>query len=57
MAFTLTISTDNAAFADDEGAEVARILREAADAIEGEAEQVGHLYDVNGNRVGFYAFT
>ena len=57
MAFTLTIATDNAAFEDDEGAEVARILREAADAVEGDADQVGPLFDVNGNRVGFYTFT
>ena len=48
--FTLTIKTDNAAFADLE-TEVARILRDAARRIEG-GETDGKLRDANGNTVG-----
>ena len=50
---TLKIKSDNAAFADNAGAEVARILRAMADAIdEGGAEGHFDLRDINGNRVG-----
>lgn len=64
--FTLTINTDNAAFdaeADDahqtehdnaRNAEVARILRYAADRVE--YGTIGPLRDVNGNTVGSYSF-
>ena len=52
MTFRLTIDTDNAAFADDPGAELARILRDAADALEYTGEPVWPLRDANGNRVG-----
>jgi hypothetical protein len=68
--FELTIDTGNAAFHDDDGPrpapELARILREVADDIEGtgavpyrrsddgrlHAEQT--IRDINGNRVGSY---
>lgn len=55
--FTLEIRTDNAAFEDGErGAEVARILREAAAKVEADPYGIQHacyvLRDVNGNVVG-----
>ena len=43
MAFTLKIETDNRAFADDPGAEVARILRAVAENVD-----IGADFDVNG---------
>lgn len=49
--FKLTIKTDNAAFTDDPDAEVARILRAAADRVEN-GEMPGALRDINGNTVG-----
>lgn len=49
--FTLTIETENAAFANNMAGEVARILREAADRLEAGGE-VGVLRDANGNKVG-----
>ena len=52
----LTIETGNAAFGDDAGTELARILRELADHLEDNqapAREIGNrLYDHNGNRVG-----
>lgn len=55
--FTLTISTDNAAFDDGNlGPEVARILRDAAARVEyGDVREPGDergLRDANGNTVG-----
>lgn len=54
--FTLKIYTDNAAFEDCQGTEVARILRVAADAVEGSHMLTGsleqNLRDINGNKVG-----
>lgn len=47
----LTIETGNAAFEDDEAAEVVRILRHAARRI-GQGDWPAGLLDVNGNRVG-----
>lgn len=56
MDFKLKIECDNAAFDDDmRDLEVARILREAADRIENGAD-FGFCIDVNGNRVGSWAF-
>ncbi len=53
--FRLSINTGNAAFDDNGPAyELARILRELADRIDGRAclpDEVT-LYDINGNRVG-----
>ena len=53
MEYRITINCENAAFEDQPGAEIARILRKLAD----ECEEVGHpqfkgLYDFNGNKVG-----
>lgn len=52
--FKIEFSTDNAAFADDAGREVARILRDWADKMEdrGDAFYSGPVRDLNGNRVG-----
>jgi hypothetical protein len=57
--FTLTITTENAAFHDDESptsddaakAEIARILRDAAKHVENGSDG-RTLHDSNGNRVG-----
>jgi hypothetical protein len=55
--FTMTIRSDNAAFAEDAGAEVARILRALADTIaESGAEGHFRLMDHNGNGVGRAVF-
>lgn len=55
MLFRVRIACDNAAFVDDEAAEVARILEELASDLRGNrlGEDDGHtLRDVNGNTVG-----
>ena len=53
MRLTITINTDNVAFEDNRDAEIARILRRAADTIErGDADYPETLRDFNGNRVG-----
>lgn len=53
--FTLQMKTGNAAFSDedggDRGSEIGRILREAADTVEG-GRTSGKLIDINGNIVG-----
>ena len=55
---TLGMQLDNAAFEDDPGYEVSRILRELADKIEQRGLEDGMiLWDVNGNRVGKLAVT
>lgn len=51
MKLKLEISMDNAAFESDEGAEAARIMRDAADAVENGCIMAS-LFDVNGNTVG-----
>jgi hypothetical protein len=51
--FTLTITTDNAAFEEDARGEVARILRTAAAAIEA-GRDTARLRDANGNTVGSF---
>ena len=58
MKFKVEIDTDNSAFADMEGGEIARILRGIAGTVEetsGEsfADYAVSLFDVNGNKVGF----
>lgn len=50
--FTLSIRSDNEAFAQDAGAEVARILRAVADMVGDGVEGHMHLTDLNGNGVG-----
>jgi hypothetical protein len=56
MKVRIEIACDNAAFADgDSGTEVARILRELAEVVEGEELERGRgsrLRDINGNTVG-----
>lgn len=54
--FTLEINTDNDAFLPIAGDELARILRQVAEQIEGcEAESIhGTCRDYNGNKVGSY---
>ena len=51
MKATIHIEMDNAAFEDDPGVELARILRETARKIE-EGYWAGQCYDINGNQVG-----
>lgn len=48
---TLRIKTTNDAFAEDPNAEIARILRSAADLVERGFSE-GVLVDYNGNKVG-----
>ena len=52
--FTMQMDTENAVFADDPAAEIARILRKLADRIEsaGNSDTGGRLLDANGNAVG-----
>lgn len=58
MTLTLNLSCDNAAFADNSGAEIARILRDMADKVDGmirydaKGTYSGDLRDINGNTVG-----
>ena len=53
---TVTIHTDNAAF-NDEGVELARILRKLADGFHGKMlAGVTTLLDVNGNRCGLATY-
>jgi hypothetical protein len=55
MNITITINTDNAAFENMAGIEVARILRKLADMIEdwpGANEFTYGCRDANGNKVG-----
>jgi hypothetical protein len=61
--FRLTITTSNAAFWTDDGetfdaGEVARILREVADNLDGYGHPIHaqSVHDINGNRVGQYKF-
>lgn len=58
MRFYLEIACDNAAFVEaGPEAEVARILRETAERIENRRPaNNGRCVDINGNRVGGYAF-
>jgi hypothetical protein len=58
MRYEVHIGMSNAAFEDDDpGFEVARLLRELADEVEGRSlaglQQPVRLRDYNGNRVGF----
>jgi hypothetical protein len=47
----ITINTENAAFEEDPGAEVARILRVLANSLE-RGDEPSSVYDFNGNIVG-----
>jgi hypothetical protein len=56
--FKLEINTDNAAFEPTWVGEVARLLRETADRIEGSpSPDIGHLRDTNGNSIGGWRFS
>lgn len=53
MSISLTIDTDNAAFEGESfGPEVARMLREVADELEGGRQATWRLFDSNGNACG-----
>lgn len=55
MTFTLKIETGNAAFEENSGQEIARILRELASHIDERdvlPNEGSALFDYNGNRVG-----
>lgn len=52
MTLTITIQCDNAAFSENPGGEVARILRRYADDIDGMEPEETKLRDINGNTVG-----
>ena len=58
MKFKIEIDTDNAAFSEIEGSEVARILRGIASTVEETSgdnfdDYAVSLFDLNGNKVGF----
>lgn len=55
MRFVVNVDCDNAAFEPDPGPEVARLLRAAADWVEG-GRQRAPLRDVNGNTVGSFRY-
>ena len=55
---TVKLNTENDAFGDGNGgAEIARILRRLADAIEDGSSGPGTLNDANGNRVGSWTLS
>jgi hypothetical protein len=60
MRFFVEIETDNAAFEDSPGSEIARILRGIASRVQdvrGEvADEEFRVMDVNGNKVGTWGF-
>ena len=56
MKLKLEITMDNAAFEEDEGAEAARIMRDAADSVEMGCIRAS-LFDLNGNVVGKFSIT
>ena len=53
---TMEINMDNAAFEDCNGTEVARMLRDMAQTMDGcdLLREHGLLFDINGNKVGFW---
>ena len=53
MKFSLTVLMDNAAFADDPDAEIARILKETSVHVLA-GTQNGNCRDANGNTVGVF---
>lgn len=56
MDFIIRINCENGAFEDALATETARILREAAKALEAERDLPLALFDSNGNRVGYANF-
>lgn len=62
MFFRLNISMDNAAFEQDPNAELARLLRNVANALDRQQGDIMNdggapVFDVNGNSVGAYFVT
>ena len=53
MEYIIKINCDNAAFTENPGMEVARILRKLADIVESNGLQNKKLMDINGNSVGY----
>ena len=49
--FALSIETENEAFTNGDGEEIARILKEVASQVEN-GKKFGVLIDINGNEVG-----
>ena len=49
--FTLSIETENEAFTNGDGEEIARILKEVASQVEN-GNEFGTFRDINGNKVG-----
>lgn len=56
---TVNINADSSAFDNDNGTEIARLLRKLADDFEGGniPESSGRLLDTNGNTTGTWVFT
>lgn len=57
MQFTVTINCDNAAFAEDLEAAVAKVLRHCANRVGEHSTLSQAIYDRNGNRIGAMRFT
>lgn len=60
MKFTLSINMDNAAFEDNPGAEISRILKQLVNRFEHKpfwSVYSGGLFDMNGNMVGTFEIT
>lgn len=57
MKFTLTFDANNAAFDEQPATETARLLREAANAIEQHGDMCDMVRDINGNSIGWWEFT
>ena len=49
--FTLSIETENEAFTNGDGEEIARILKEVASQVEN-GKEFGRITDINGNMIG-----
>lgn len=56
MQFSMKFKMDNAAFGDEPGFEVARILREVGERV-GHGACDGNIRDANGNTVGTWKIT
>jgi hypothetical protein len=59
--FVMVLDCDNAAFDNDAGAEIARVLRSVADTVSGMmlVEDIDHprpIRDANGNHVGVWSY-
>ncbi len=52
MKAKIEIEMSNAAFEEAPASELARILRELANRVEGDGDELGLIRDINGNTVG-----